>query len=78
MRHDRPAKQVCNPVDTPCGRVYDMDVWLTHEEIAILTQGQLMPNARLMFEPWLRITCGADDVTAAGIEVVNQDEERNA
>lgn len=74
MRHDRPARQICTPIDTPIGRVYDMDVWLTNEEIAILTHGQLMPRARMCFEPWLRITCGVDDVTAAGIEIVSEDD----
>ncbi len=74
MRHDRPAKHQAVIVETPVGVVYELDVWLTLEEIAVLTRGQLMPNARTVFEPWLRITCGSDDSTAAGIEVITQDD----
>lgn len=74
MRHDRPAKRPCIIVETPMGLVYEMDVWLTLEEIALLTDGRLMPAADRVYEPWLRIALGSDEMTSAGIEIVTEDE----
>lgn len=74
MRHDRRPKRPCVVAETPTGTVYEMDVWLTLEEIALLTQGRLMPAATRYYEPWLRITCGADHEASAGIDIKDDDD----
>lgn len=62
-------------VQTPCGVIYELDVWLSADEIAGLTHGLCMPSSRRIYEPWLRITCAdGEDQTAAGVEVIEPDD----
>lgn len=74
MRHDRPAKHPCVTVETPMGMVYEMDVWLSSPEVAAVSYGVLMPSQRRIYEPWLRVSVGADVEAAAGIEIVENDD----
>lgn len=75
MRFDRAPRHQAVIVETPCGVIYELDVWLSSEEIAVVTQGALMPSVRRVYEPWVRLTVDAADVvTRAGIEVVDQDD----
>jgi len=74
MRFDRPARRPCIICETPVGIIYELDVWLSWEEIAVLTNGRLMPVADRIYEPWLRVTHGAETETAAGIEIISQDD----
>lgn len=74
MRYDRPARHPAIVVETPIGIVYELDVWLSAEEVAVITAGQLMPSSRRIYEPWLRITCGVDDTVEYRIEIVEQDD----
>lgn len=75
MRFDRPARHPAVIVETPVGVIYELDVWLTPVEIAVLTAGACMPSSRRVYEPWLRIAVDAADLTTrAGIEIVEQDD----
>lgn len=75
MHYDRRPRHPVVIVDTPCGVVYEFDVWLSGEEIAIVTGGSCMPSARRVYEPWMRVECSVDQsVTRAGIEIVDQDD----
>lgn len=76
MRHDRPARHPAVVVPSPCGVIYELDVWLSAEELAIMTHGLCMPSSSRLYEPWLRITCGllGEAQTAAGVEVIDQDD----
>lgn len=75
MRHDRPAKHQAVIVRTPVGVIYELDVWLSAEEVAVITSGVCMPSPQHLYEPWLRIMVEADEViTRAGIEVMEQDD----
>ena len=74
MRHDRPARVPAIKVSAPEGDIYELDIWLTAEEIAVVTHGRMLPDGRKVFEPWLRITLGVDWDTDAGIEVIDKDD----
>ncbi len=74
MRYDRQPHHPAVIVQTPAGTIYELDVRLSHEEIAVLTGGRLMPSTHRIYEPWLRITDGADVETSAGIEIVDNDD----
>lgn len=76
MRHDRPARHPAVIVPVPEGVIYELDIWLSAEEVAVLSHGLCMPSPRRVYEPWLRITCGlmGEAQTSAGIEVIEQDD----
>lgn len=74
MLHDRPARHPAVIVETPVGVIYELDVWLSAEEVAVVTNGLCLPSSARIYEPW-RVTCGwQEETTAAGIDVVDQDD----
>lgn len=73
MRDDRPARP-CEPIDTPGGRVWDMDVRLSHAELVALATTTLRTTRGYALEPWVRVTRYADDVIACGVAVVSDDD----
>lgn len=74
MRYDRPPRHPAVWTDTPEGRIYELEVWLSAEEIAVLTGGQLMPQTRCSYEPFMRVLEGREFVTWAGIDIVSDDD----
>lgn len=75
MRHDRPPKHPAVKVETPVGVIYELDVWLSADEIAAFTGWMLTPSTPARtFEPLLRITCGMDWQTEARIDIVDKDD----
>lgn len=74
-RFDWMPKYPPHIVQTPTGDIYELDVWLSAEEIAIVSGGAMLPSEQRIYEPWLRITDSVDEtVTRAGIDVVTEDD----
>lgn len=74
MRDDRPASSPCSPIDTPGGRVWDMDVQLSHAELVAVATTTLRPARGYTLEPWVRVTRYTDDMIACGVAVVSEDD----
>lgn len=75
MRFDRAPRHPAVIVETPTGVVFELDVWPSAEEIAIVSGGAMLPSEQRVYEPWLRITDSVDEtVTRAGIDVVDEDD----
>ncbi len=73
---DRRPRHPAVIVETPIGVIYELDVWLSAEEVAVVTQGALLPMASRVYEPWVRITVDAAEVTTrAGIEIVEDQDD---